>query len=174
MGKIKLECLDRNPKLRKVAKATYKVLGQKSFFKVEIIFQDGEYMQYLNKTTRGKDNITDVLSYPSMEGIKGKILTPNECRTELEGKYIFLGSIVLCDQKIREQAKEYGHSEQREREYLVVHGLLHLFGYDHMTDDDKLEMRTKEKQIMKMLYPKEKHDEKPVEQQETVLPQTKE
>ncbi len=159
MGKIKLECLDRNPKLRKVAKAVYKVLGQKSFFKAEVIFQDGEYMQYLNKTTRGKDSITDVLSYPSMEGIRGKILTPNECKTELEGKYIFLGSIVLCDEKIREQAKEYGHSEQREREYLVVHGLLHLFDYDHMTDSDKLEMRTKEKQIMKMLYPKESQED---------------
>ena len=158
MGKIFLECLDRNPKLKKVAKAVYKVLGQKSYFKAEIIFQDGEYMQYLNKTTRGKDNITDVLSYPSMEGIKGKILTPNDCKTELEGKYIFLGSIVLCDQKIREQAVEYGHSEKREREYLVVHGLLHLFGYDHMTDEDKLEMRTKEKEVMKVLYPRENQD----------------
>ena len=155
MGKIKIECLDRNPKLRRVARAVYKALGQKSFFKAEVIFQDGEYMQYLNKTTRGKDSITDVLSYPSMDGIKGKILMPIDCRTELEGKYIFLGSIVLCDPKIREQAKEYGHSERREREYLVVHGLLHLFGYDHMTDSDKLEMRNKEKQIMKLLYPKE-------------------
>ncbi len=156
MGKIKLECLDRNPKLKRVAKAVYKVLGQKACFKAEVVFQDAEYMQYLNKTTRGKDSVTDVLSYPSMEGIRGKILTPNECRTELEGKYIFLGSIVLCDQKIREQAKEYGHSERREREYLVVHGLLHLFDYDHMTDSDKLEMRNKEKQIMSLLYPREK------------------
>ncbi len=166
MGKIKLECLDRNPKLKKVAKAVYKVLGQKSFFKVEIIFQDGEYMQYLNKTTRGKDSITDVLSYPSMEGIRGKILTPNECKTELEGKYIFLGSIVLCDQKIREQAIEYGHSEQREREYLVVHGLLHLFDYDHMTEEDKLEMRAKEKQIMSLLYPQEQEETEQVNEDE--------
>ena len=158
MGKIVLECLDRNPKLKKVAKAVYKVLGQKAFFKAEIIFQDSEYMQYLNKTTRGNDSVTDVLSYPSMEGIKGKILTPTECRTELEGKYIFLGSIVLCDEKIREQAQEYGHSERREREYLVVHGLMHLFGYDHMLDSDKFEMRTKEKQVMKVLYPKEQLD----------------
>lgn len=155
MGKIFLECLDKNPKLKRVAKAVYKVLGQKSYFKAEIIFQDGEYMQYLNKTTRGNDSITDVLSYPSMEDIKGKILMPNDCKTELEGKYIFLGSIVLCDQKIREQAVEYGHSEKREREYLVVHGLLHLFGYDHVEDEDKLEMRAKEKEIMKVLYPRE-------------------
>ena len=126
MGKIKLECLDRRVNLRKIAKAVYKTLGQKSFFKAEIVFHDGESMQYLNKTTRGIDSITDVLSYPSMEGIRGKVLMPTECKTELEGKYIFLGSIVLCEEKIREQALEYGHTEKREREYLVVHGLLHL------------------------------------------------
>ena len=155
MGKLKLESLEKKVKLRKIAKATYKVLGQKSKVKAEIVFQEGDSMQYLNKSTRGVDSVTDVLSYPSMAGIRGKILLPNNCKTELEGKYIFLGSIVLCEEKIKEQAKEYGHSEQREREYLIVHGLLHLFDYDHMTDEDKQEMREKEKQIMAILYPKE-------------------
>lgn len=153
MGKIKLECLDRKIKLRKLAKCVYKVLWQRSNFKAEIVFHQADYMQYLNKTTRGVDSVTDVLSYPSMDGIKGKILTPTECKTEMEGKYIFLGSIVLCDQKIQQQAKEIGHSEEREREYLIVHGLLHLFGYDHMTKQDKEEMREKEKKIMEMLHP---------------------
>ena len=155
MGKLKLECLDKKIKVRKLAKAVYKTLGQTSYFKAEIVFQDAEQMQYLNNTTRGVDSITDVLSYPSMGGIRGKILTPNECKTELEGKYIFLGSIVLCDQKIREQAEELGHSEQREREYLIVHGLMHLFDYDHLNESDKKEMREKEKAVMKLLYPKE-------------------
>ena len=155
MGKLKIECFDKKIKLRKIAKAVHKTLGQKAYFKAELVFQDGDGITALNRNTRGVDSITDVLSYPSMEGIKGKILMPNDCKTELEGKYIFLGSIVLCDQKIREQAVEYGHSEKREREYLVVHGLLHLFGYDHMEDEDKLEMRAKEKEIMKVLYPKE-------------------
>ncbi len=155
MGKIKLECLDKKLNLTKLAKAVYKVLGQKAHFKAEIVFQDAEYMQYLNKTTRGIDKNTDVLSYPSMEDIRGKILLPENCKTNLEGKYIFLGSIVLCEQKVREQANEYGHSEKREREYLILHGLLHLFDYDHLTDEDKKEMREKEKQVIKMLYPKE-------------------
>ena len=155
MWRLKLECLDKKIKVRKLAKAVYKTLGQTSYFKAEIVFQDAEQMQYLNNTTRGVDAITDVLSYPSMGGIRGKILTPNECKTELEGKYIFLGSIVLCDQKIREQAKELGHSEQREREYLIIHGLMHLFDYDHLTEEDKKEMREKEKAVMKRLYPKE-------------------
>jgi probable rRNA maturation factor len=94
------------------------------------------------------DSVTDVLSYPSIDGIRGKIVRPEDCPTELEGRYIFLGSIVLCDEKIRSQAQEYGHSEEREREYLIIHGLLHLFGYDHMTDSDKKEMRKLEETIM--------------------------
>ena len=151
MGKIKLECLDKKINLKKLAKCVYTVLGQRSFFKAEIVFQDGEYMHYLNKTTRGVDRITDVLSYPSMEGIRGKVLMPTDCKTELEGKYIFLGSIVLCDQKIAEQAKEYGHSVEKEMTYLIVHGLMHLFGFDHETEEDKKEMRAREKQVMRVL-----------------------
>ena len=147
MGKLKIECFDKKIKLRKIAKAVYTVLGQISYLKVELVFQNGEGMTALNKSTRGVDSITDVLSYPSLDGIKGRVLVPDDCLTELEGKYIFLGSIVLCEEKIRAQAKEYGHSEEEEREFLIVHGLLHLFGYDHMNEQDEKEMREKEKEI---------------------------
>ena len=147
MGKLKIECFDKKVKLRKIAKAVYKTLGQKAYFKAELVFQDGEGITALNRNTRGVDSVTDVLSYPSLEGIRGKILSPEDCPTELEGKYIFLGSIVLCEEKIRSQAQEYGHSEEEEREYLIVHGLLHLFGYDHMNEEDKKEMRELEKEI---------------------------
>lgn len=155
MGKLKIECFDKKIKVKKLAKAVYKVLGQTANLKVELVFHDGEEMKNLNSTTRGVDSITDVLSYPSLEGIKGEILRPENCLTELEGKWIFLGSIVLCEEKIKSQAIEYGNTEDREREYLTIHGLLHLFGYDHMTAEDKKEMRDKEKQILKILYPEE-------------------
>lgn len=155
MGKILIESLDRKLNLKRLAKAVYLTLGQKANFKVELIFKDGENMQNLNRTTRGIDSITDVLSYPSFEGIRGKILRPEECKTAMEGKYIFMGSIALCDEKIREQAKEYGNTEERERDYLIVHGLLHLFDYDHMNDEDKKEMRDLEKAVLKRLYPGE-------------------
>ena len=151
MGKLKIECLDRKIKLRKIAKAVYATLGQKSYIKAELVFQDGEGITALNRNTRGVDSVTDVLSYPSLDGIRGKILYPDDCPTELEGKYIFLGSIVLCEEKIRSQAEEYGHSEEEEREYLIVHGLLHLFGYDHMDEADKREMRDLEKEIRYIL-----------------------
>ena len=155
MGRIFIESLDKKVRVRKLAKAVYKVLGQKAKFKVELVFQDEEGIQHLNYTTRGKDSITDVLSYPSLDGIKGCVIHPEDCVTELEGKYIFLGSIVLCEEKIRAQADEYGHSEEREREYLILHGLLHLFGYDHMNDQDKKEMRDIEKKVLALLYPGE-------------------
>ncbi len=155
MGKLVIECLDRKLKLKKLAKAVYTTLGQVSKFKVEVVFQDGEGMQMLNRNTRGVDSVTDVLSYPSFDGIKGEILTPTKCATAMEGKYIFLGSIVLCEDKIRAQALEYGHSEEREREYLIIHALMHLFGYDHVTDNDKKEMRAKEKAVIKLLHGEE-------------------
>ena len=123
------------------------------------------------------DSVTDVLSYPSLDGIRGKIICPQDCPTSLEGRYIFLGSIVLCDEKIRAQAEEYGHSEEREREYLIIHGLLHLFGYDHMTDNDKKEMRDLEKKIVALLHPEDEQIKQEVvakEEKELSTKETKE
>lgn len=156
MGKILIESVSKKLKLKKLAKAVYKTLGQKALFKVELVFQDNEGIQGLNRSTRGIDSVTDVLSYPSMDGVRGKVLLPEDCITELEGKYIFLGSIVLCEDKIRAQAVEYGNTEEQEREYLILHGLLHLFGYDHMTDEDKKEMRDLEKKILAVIHAKDK------------------
>jgi probable rRNA maturation factor len=156
MGKILIESIDKKIKLRKIAKAVIKVLEQKAKFKVELVFEDNEGIQNLNRSTRGVDSVTDVLSYPSMDGIRGAFLKKEDCQTVLEGKYIFLGSIVLCEEKIRAQAIEYGNTEEQEREYLIIHGLLHLFGYDHMTDEDKKEMREKEKAILAVIHAKDK------------------
>lgn len=155
MAKLFIECFDKKIKLKPLGKAIMKALGQVSKFKVELVFQDVEGMQTLNRNSRGVDSITDVLSYPSLDGIRGKIIYPEDCLTELEGKYIFLGSIVLCDEKIRQQAEEYGHSERAEREYLIIHGVLHLFGYDHMNDKDKKEMRALEKEVLAIYHEKD-------------------
>lgn len=151
MGKIVIECLDRRLRVGEVAKAVYTVTGQKANLKAEIVFDSESDMRTLNFEERGIDKVTDVLSFPSMEGIKGEVLTPETCRTEMDGRYIFIGSIVLCDERIKIQAKEFGHSQVRERNYLIIHGLLHLLGYDHMNEKDKREMRDKEKEVLKIL-----------------------
>lgn len=157
MGKLVLECVERKLKLKKLAAAVYTTLLQTANIKAEIVYADSENMQNLNRSTRGVDKVTDVLSYPSLEGIRGIRLDPKECRTEMDGKYIFIGSVVLCEEKIREQAKEYGHSEREERDYLIVHGLMHLFGYDHETESDRELMRRKEKQAL-LIYGKKERD----------------
>ena len=58
---------------------------------------------------------------------------------------------MLCEERIKEQAIEYGNTEEQEMTYLIIHGLLHLFGYDHMTEEDKKQMRDLEKQVLSIL-----------------------
>ncbi len=118
----------------------------------EIIITDEAEIRRLNAEARGIDAVTDVLSFPSLDGIRGKALKKADFPFEVdeEGK-LFLGSIVICEKRAREQAEEYGHSYMRELHYLAVHGLWHLLGYDHMTEEDKPEMRAKEEKILSKL-----------------------
>lgn len=138
----------RKFKLSPVAKAVYKVLCQKDDLKAEIVQVSAQEIRDLNAQTRGVDKVTDVLSYPTLDGVCGKVLYKKDFPTDVDGNALFIGSIVVCLDKIREQAIEIGHSEERERTYLIIHGLLHLFGYDHMQEDDKKLMREKEKAVL--------------------------
>ena len=118
----------------------------------EILLVSEEEIRALNARERGVDAVTDVLSFPSMEGIKGAPILAEEHGEELdEGGNIFLGSVVICEKRAREQAEEYGHSFERELWYLAVHGLLHCLGYDHMNEEEKREMREKEEYVMQKL-----------------------
>lgn len=118
----------------------------------EIIIVDEEYIKTLNREQRGIDSVTDVLSFPSLDNIKGKKLLKCEHPADLDEEGgIFLGSIAICQKRAKEQAAEYGHSEEREINYLAVHGLWHLLGYDHMTEADKQEMREREEKILKKI-----------------------
>ena len=148
MSQLKIECFNKKIGLKRIAKAVYQELNQTDDIKVELGFVSQEEIRDYNRETRGVDRVTDVLSYPTLDGIRGKVLKKQDFPTDLDQGDIFLGSIILCEDKIKSQAEEYGHSEKRERDYLIIHGLLHLFGYDHMTDEDKAEMRKKEKAVL--------------------------
>ena len=116
---------------------------------IELIFVDGDEIRRLNRETRATDKVTDVLSFPSLDGVKGAPITAAEHPYEIdENGELLLGSIVICETRAREQAEEYGHSYNRELHYLVVHGIMHCLGYDHMTDEEKAEMREKEEYIL--------------------------
>ena len=112
-----------------------------------------EEIRSLNARERGVDRVTDVLSFPAMDGIKGKTILAREhidCVQPENGR-VFLGSVVICEERAREQAEDYGHSFERELYYLAAHGLLHCLGYDHETEEEKREMRAREEEIMEKM-----------------------
>jgi probable rRNA maturation factor len=112
----------------KAAKAAAKLEGKSGG--VSLLFTDDDNIRRLNKEYRNKDAVTDVLSFPAEE----------------EG---FLGDIALSLPRAAQQAKEFGHSEEREAAFLVAHSMLHLCGYDHETEQDESVMRGKQRDIMK-------------------------
>lgn len=116
---------------------------------VEVSFVSAQEIQNLNASTRGIDKVTDVLSYPALEDIRGKALKKKDYLYDIDEEgNLLLGCIVICCDKAKEQAEEYNHSYNRELHYLLIHGIMHCLGYDHMTDDDKAEMREKEEFIL--------------------------
>ncbi len=114
----------------------------------ELLFTDEEGIRALNARTRGKDAVTDVLSYPSLDLRGGAVRGEDYPYDRDEEGRLFLGSIVICRKRAEEQAKEYGHSLRRELYYLAVHGLCHLLGFDHETEEERREMRAREELIL--------------------------
>lgn len=118
---------------------------------VELLSVSEEEIRSLNARHRGIDRVTDVLSFPSMDGIFEKPVKAAEHSDCYDGQTLFLGSVVICEKRAKEQAEEYAHSFEREFFYLTVHGVLHCLGYDHMTEEDKRVMRAKEEEVMRAM-----------------------
>lgn len=116
---------------------------------ISVSFVGLDEIHALNKEYRGVDRPTDVLSFPMFE--PGEI--PTEVYEDDEGntEEIEIGDVVICREKAKEQAEEFGHSYERELIYLFTHSIFHLLGYDHETDDEKAQMRGKEELVMNRL-----------------------
>ncbi len=119
---------------------------------IEILFVDEEEIQRLNRELREIDKVTDVLSFPALDLERGQAIKKKEYPFDIdeEGR-LLLGSIAICVKRAKEQAEEYGHSYERELHYLIVHGIMHCLGYDHMEENDKAQMREKEEEILNKL-----------------------
>ncbi|MGF0094968.1 rRNA maturation RNase YbeY [Peptoniphilus sp. SGI.035] len=104
---------------------------------VSVSFVGDEEIRRLNSDYRGIDKSTDVLSFP----MDDEFIIDNR----------ILGDVIINTRRVMEQAEDLGHSNERELSYLTVHSILHLLGYDHMKDEDKKEMREREKLAMKEL-----------------------
>lgn len=150
MSKLQIYCDNGYIDQFLIADACQKTLGQRVRIYIDLSFVSQEEIRELNKTNRNVDAVTDVLSFPMLDGIRGKVLRKCDHLLDFDEceKAIFLGSIAICVDRAKEQAEEYGHSLERELSYLTVHGVLHLFGYDHMVEEDKAEMRFLEEKIL--------------------------
>lgn len=114
---------------------------------ISITLTTPKNIKKINFEHRKIDKETDVLSFPMFEKeeLEEKIKNGNFEHEDI------LGDIVISIKKVEEQAVEYGHSFERELSYMIVHGFYHLMGYDHIKEEDKLIMRSKEEKILNNL-----------------------
>lgn len=113
-------------------------------FEIDVTFVDQSEIRLLNSQFRGKDSVTDVLSFPLGENGQYDVNPDSGMK--------MLGDIVICMEVAMQQAESYGHSLQREVGFLTVHSMLHLCGYDHETNPrSAARMREKEEIVMESL-----------------------
>ena len=139
-------------KLQQLETAVAKHVQSDVDLAVEFTSVSEEEIRELNARTRDVDKITDVLSFPTLDGIKGKKIMKKQFPYDIDDEgNLLIGSVVVCEKRAKEQAEEYGHSYERELHYLLVHGIMHCLGYDHIEETDKAEMREMEEKVLGML-----------------------
>ena len=133
-----------------VAQVVEKVLAYEECeenYEVSISFVGDEEMRSLNNEYRGIDKETDVLSFPMLDFVEEELEEEDE-DAEYIDEEIALGDIVILMRSVREQAEDFGHSFNRELAFLLVHGMLHLLGYDHEDEASEKEMFQKQEIIL--------------------------
>lgn len=154
-----INCFDENNKISErnlnLMQEILKLILQEEFgnrysdnIEISINIVNEDEIKHLNEAYRNIDKVTDVLSFPQYENSK-----QIECEMKMMSgvRDILLGDVVICYEKLIMQAEEYDHSVDRELLYLYTHSILHLLGYDHEMEKDKIKMRSKEKKIMNII-----------------------
>ena len=119
---------------------------------VNVVLTDNLGIRQVNREYRQMDVPTDVLSFPMLEYEAPSDFSQAEemfadCFNPESGE-LMLGDIMISVDKVEEQAEKYGHSQKRELAFLVAHSMLHLFGYDHMVDSERIVMEQKQEEIL--------------------------
>ena len=119
---------------------------------VSVVLTDNPSIQEINRDYRQIDRPTDVLSFPMVDYERPADFCGLEEQAEdyfnPETGELMLGHIIVSVDKVEEQAEKYGHSQARELAFLVAHSMLHLFGYDHMEEEERLVMERKQAEIL--------------------------
>ena len=134
--------------IRQVIKKCYEVENlEDSKLYINIILTNPANIKKINREYRNIDKETDVLSFPMFEKKDLELKLKNKDFEHID----ILGDIIISINQVEKQAKEYGHSFERELSYMVVHGFYHLMGYDHMEEEEKKIMRSKEENVLNEL-----------------------
>lgn len=119
---------------------------------INLLLVDNESIHQINKEYREIDRPTDVLSFPMLEGADFDDFEQLENNVEdyfhPDTGELLLGDIIVSLDKVCEQAESYGHSKKREYAFLIAHSMLHLFGYDHMTEEEAAQMEEKQRIVL--------------------------
>ncbi len=122
---------------------------------VEVTLVDNQRIHEMNLEFREVDSPTDVLSFPMVDyecaGDFALCEQYPERYFDAESGELLLGDIAISVEKVYEQAQSYGHSPKRELAFLTAHSMLHLFGYDHMEDDERIDMERMQEEILTSL-----------------------
>ena len=121
---------------------------------VNVTIVDNNTIHEINREQRKIDRPTDVLSFPMLDyEVAGDFSMAEDDISNFnpDSGELILGDIVISYDKVIEQAAEYNHSRNRELAFLVAHSMLHLFGFDHMVDDERIEMEEKQNIILNNL-----------------------
>ena len=129
--------------IEKVISEALRYEGVNDNTEVSVTIVDNEEIRKINNKFRNIDRATDVLSFPLID-------FDNESLPD-DGSKIYLGDIIISIERAKEQAKEYGHSIDREIGFLTTHSMLHLLGYDHMVPEEEKEMFAKQEEILNNL-----------------------
>jgi probable rRNA maturation factor len=135
--------------VRRIAQTVLKDEGVAAPYEVCLVFTDSETVQQLNRDYRGVNEPTDVLAFYMLpqKGNDSSFPLPPDGITRL-------GEIVICCPQAVLQAIEEGHSTEKELALLIIHGILHLLGYDHEGPDEDSKMRGRERELLKRYFPK--------------------
>ena len=139
--------------IRKAIRTSLEQEGVTIPCEINVLLTNDEGIHQINLDMRDVDRPTDVLSFPEFEFTPGEPPSEEdeECFDIATG-LLPLGDMVISVERVKEQAREYGHSAKREIAYLVVHSVLHLLGYDHLDEgEQKKQMRAREDAIMEEL-----------------------
>lgn len=133
--------------IKKAAAAALRTEGVEDAI-ISVMLTDDEGIHRVNREFRGVDRATDVLSFPLNELVPGQF-DPADCEQDPETGAVMLGDMMISVPRCEEQGEEFGHGYEREIQYLTVHSVLHLLGYDHVDEGEmKAQMRRREKEIM--------------------------